>query len=166
MLINKNYRPEIDSLRAFSILAVLIYHLEILTSYNKFFLLNGGFLGVDTFFVISGYLITTIILNELKKNNFSILYFFQRRIRRILPVFLFVVFLTNLAAWFLLLPNSLENFSKSVLHSIIFNSNFYFWYDVHQAYSHEQTTLHPLLHTWSLAIEEQYYFIVSFILQN
>jgi peptidoglycan/LPS O-acetylase OafA/YrhL len=157
------YRPEIDGLRAISILFVLLYHLDIsLGGGGKIF--AGGYIGVDIFFVISGYLITYLILIDLNNNNFSYLSFFQRRLRRIFPVLLIVIFFTGIAAWYILLPENLANFSKSTLYTILFNSNFYFWFYVHLQYSHEQTYLHPLLHTWSLAIEEQYYLIFPFII--
>ena len=160
---NKNnfYRPEIDGLRAVSVISVLIYHLEISINHQIF---PGGFLGVDIFFVISGYLITTIILMDLKTKTFSFSNFIKRRIRRILPILFLIILLTTIAAWFVLLPSSFVNFSKSTIYTVFFNSNFFFWHDVFLKYSHEQAQLYPLLHTWSLAIEEQYYLIFPLVL--
>jgi peptidoglycan/LPS O-acetylase OafA/YrhL len=160
---NKNnfYRPEIDGLRAISVLSVLIYHLEISINHRVF---SGGFLGVDIFFVISGYLITKILLIDLESKTFSYFDFIKRRIRRILPVLFVVILLSTIGAWFILLPSSLTNFSKSVIYTVFFNSNFFFWHDIFLKYSHEQAQLYPLLHTWSLAIEEQYYLIFPIVL--
>jgi peptidoglycan/LPS O-acetylase OafA/YrhL len=157
-----NYRPEIDGLRAIAIIAVIIYHAKITLTNTQF--LQGGYLGVDIFFVISGYLITSIILTELiKSNSFSFKYFYERRIRRILPVFLFVMLVALPFAWIYLLPNNFINFSKSIFYSLGFASNFYFWYsDV--AYASENSLLKPFLHTWSLAIEEQYYILFPIFL--
>ena len=160
---NKNnfYRPEIDGLRAISVISVLIYHLEISINHQVF---SGGFLGVDIFFVISGYLITSIILTDIEAKKFSLSNFIKRRIRRIIPILFVVILLTTIAAWFILLPSSLVSFSKSTLYTVLFNSNFFFWHDVFLKYSHEQAQLYPLLHTWSLAIEEQYYIIFPIVL--
>ena len=151
------YRPEIDGLRAIAVIAVIIYHAKITFINTQF--LQGGYLGVDIFFVISGYLITSIILTELiKSNSFSFKYFYERRIRRIIPVLLLVMVVTLPFAWIYLLPNNLINFSKSIFYSLGFASNFYFWYsDI--AYASENSLLKPFLHTWSLAIEEQYYIL-------
>ena len=145
------YRPEIDGLRAIAVIAVIIYHAKITLTNTQF--LQGGYLGVDIFFVISGYLITSIILTELiKSNSFSFKYFYERRIRRILPVLLFVMLVALPFAWIYLLPNNFINFSKSIFYSLGFASNFYFWHsDV--AYASENSLLKPFLHTWSLAIE-------------
>ena len=113
------YRPEIDGLRAVAVFAVILYHAQItIESYQPF---KGGFIGVDIFFVISGYLITSIILKELSKTGeFSFKYFYQRRIRRILPVLLTVMLASLPFAWFYLLPNSFMDFSKSILYSLGF----------------------------------------------
>ena len=122
-----NYRPEIDGLRAIAVSAVILYHSKIpLFGIRNFF--SGGFIGVDIFFVISGYLITSIILKELSiKGSFSFKHFYERRIRRILPVLLFVMLVSLVFAWMYLLPSSLVDFSKSVIYSIIFISNIFFY---------------------------------------
>ena len=121
------YRPEIDGLRAIAVGAVIIYHAKL--SIFGFKLFSGGFIGVDIFFVISGYLITTIILKELvTTGSFSFKYFYERRIRRILPALLFVMLVSLPFAWMYLLPSSFIDFSKSILYSLGFSSNFYFHY--------------------------------------
>jgi peptidoglycan/LPS O-acetylase OafA/YrhL len=156
------YRPEIDGLRAIAIIAVIFYHSQI-TIFN-FKPFKGGFIGVDIFFVISGYLITSIILKELiSTGNFSFKNFYKRRIRRIYPALLFIMLIFLPIAWICLLPNSLIDFSKSILYSLGFNSNFYFYYSGQQ-YDNESSLLKPFLHTWSLSVEEQYYFFFPIII--
>ncbi len=155
------YRPEIDSLRALAVISVIIYHAKINIFNVKIF--EGGFLGVDIFFVISGYLITSIIITDLKNNNFSILNFYERRIRRIIPVLVFVIIITFPFGWFYLLPLQFIEFSKSALFSLIFSSNIFFWLDGVE-YIKTESLFKPYLHTWSLSVEEQYYLIVPFIL--
>ena len=151
------YRPEIDGLRAVAVTAVIFYHSKITISDYKFF--EGGFIGVDIFFVISGYLITSIILNEIiATNTFSFKHFYERRIRRILPTLLIVVLFSLPFAWFYLLPSSLIDFSKSIIYSLGFSSNFYFHYSGQQ-YAAESGLLKPFLHTWSLSVEEQFYIL-------
>jgi peptidoglycan/LPS O-acetylase OafA/YrhL len=156
------YRPEIDGLRAVAVTAVIIYHAQVNFFGHQFF--GGGFIGVDIFFVISGYLITSIILNELlTKGSFSFKYFYERRIRRILPVLLFVMLASLPFAWIYLFPSSLIDFSKSILYSIGFGSNFYFHYSG-QEYGSLNGLFKPFLHTWSLSVEEQYYIFFPIIL--
>ena len=155
------YRPEIDGLRAIAVCAVILYHAEITIFGHQPF--KGGFIGVDIFFVISGYLITFIILEELiTTGSFSFKYFYERRIRRILPVLLFIMLVSLPFAWWYLLPTSFIDFSKSILYSIGFSSNFYFHYSGLE-YS-VQGLQHPFLHTWSLSVEEQYYILFPIIL--
>ena len=151
------YRPEIDGLRAIAVVAVIIYHAQItILNYQPF---KGGFIGVDIFFVISGYLITSIILKELlATGSFSFKYFYERRIRRILPALLFVMTLTLPLGWMYLIPVSFIDFSKSILYSLGFSSNLYFHYSG-QLYGAENALLIPFLHTWSLSVEEQYYIL-------
>ena len=152
-----NYRPEIDGLRAISVCAVILYHCNL----NFFY---GGFIGVDIFFVISGYLITSIILKELiKTNSFSFTHFYIKRIRRILPVLLVVIITSLPFAWIILLPNNFVEFSNSIIYSIGFSSNFYFW-GIDQQYGSESSLLKPFLHTWSLAVEEQFYILYPIFL--
>jgi peptidoglycan/LPS O-acetylase OafA/YrhL len=156
------YRPEIDGLRAVAVVSVILYHAQITIFGYQIF--KGGFIGVDIFFVISGYLITSIILIELfKTGSFSFKYFYERRIRRILPALLFIMLVSFLYAWIFLLPISFINFSKSIIYSIGFSSNFFFHYSG-QKYGSEDALLIPFLHTWSLSVEEQYYILFPIIL--
>ena len=155
------YRPEIDGLRAIAVGAVILYHAQITIFGHQPF--KGGFIGVDIFLVISGYLITSIILKELlTTSTFSFKYFYERRIRRILPVLLFVMLVSLPIAWMYLLPSNLLEFSKSILYSLGFSSNFYFHYSGLE-YSNEGLQ-HPFLHTWSLSVEEQYYILFPIVL--
>jgi peptidoglycan/LPS O-acetylase OafA/YrhL len=146
---------EIDGLRALAVLPVILFH----AGFQTF---SGGFVGVDVFFVISGYLITSIILAELEEGNFSIATFYERRARRILPA-LFVVMLACLPfAWFWLPPYDMKNFSQSLVAVSVFASNIQFWRTSN--YFETAAELKPLLHTWSLAVEEQYYFFFPIFL--
>ena len=156
------YRPEIDGLRAIAVLCVIIYHTDL--NFFNFQILSGGFLGVDIFFVISGYLITSILLKEFNKTGkISLNYFYERRIRRILPAFLMVILISFFAAWFILMPLNFINFSNSAIASIIFLSNLFFW-RTGQEYDAEDSLNIPLLHTWSLSVEEQFYIIFPLFL--
>ena len=148
------YRPDIDGLRALAVLPVLLFHANLL--------LPGGFVGVDVFFVISGYLITQIIERELKERRFSVLVFYQRRIRRIFPA-LFVMFaVSTLIACFFLPPVELQDFGKSLLASSAFSSNILFFRQ--SGYFATQAEFKPLLHTWTLSLEEQFYVIWPLLL--
>ena len=155
------YRPEIDGLRAIAVGAVILYHAQITTlDYQHF---KGGFIGVDIFFVISGYLITSIILGELlSTGSFSFKNFYERRVRRILPALIVVMLVSLPFSWMYLLPSSLIDFSKSVLYSLGFSSNFYFFFSG-QIYGAESGLLKPFLHTWSLSVEEQFYILFPII---
>ncbi len=144
---SEKYRADIDGLRAVAICLVLLFHA---TRY-----VPGGFVGVDVFFVISGYLITLHIVKEIDAGKFSIATFYEKRIRRIFPAFLVMLFVTFLAAWKLLLPDEFIDYSKSLLSASLSVSNFYFW--KHSDYFAEAQL--PLQHTWSLAIEEQFYLL-------
>jgi hypothetical protein len=156
------YRPEIDGLRAIAVGAVILYHAQITIFGHQPF--KGGFVGVDIFFVISGYLITSIILKELlTTGTFSFKHFYKRRVRRILPALLFVMLVSLPFAWMYLLPSSFIDFSKSILYSLGFSSNFYFHYSG-QVYGAENGLLKPFLHTWSLSVEEQFYILFPIIL--
>ncbi len=160
--VKPNYRPEIDGLRAIAVVFVILYHAQISLFNSQPF--QGGFIGVDIFFVISGYLITSIILNEmLITGTFSFKYFYERRIRRIIPVLLFVMLVSFPFAWIYLIPNSFIDYSKSILYSLGFTSNFYFYFSG-QAYGASSSLLKPFLHTWSLSVEEQYYILFPIIL--
>lgn len=125
---------------------------------------KGGFIGVDIFFVISGYLITSIILKELlTTGSFSFKHFYERRIRRILPALLFVMLVSLPFAWMYLLPGSFIDFSKSILYSLGFSSNFYFHFSG-QEYGALSGLFKPFLHTWSLSVEEQFYILFPIVL--
>ena len=133
-------------------------------TFNENIIFTGGFIGVDIFFVISGYLISTIILKELlETDNFSFRYFYERRVRRILPALLFIILCSLPFAWIFLYPIELENFSKSILYTLGFSSNFYFHFSGLE-YGSPESLLKPFLHTWSLSVEEQYYLIFPIIL--
>ncbi len=142
------YRSEIDGLRALAVFPVVFYH-------AGFELFSGGFVGVDVFFIISGYLITSLILNDLKNNNFSLANFYERRARRIFPALFVVVFFTSILSFVFLTRSELGSYFKSVIATIFFYSNFYFWKNL--PYFESETAFEPLLHTWSLSIEEQFY---------
>lgn len=143
-----NYRREIDGLRALAVLPVILFH----AGFETF---GGGFVGVDIFFVISGYLITSIILAEFDQGKFSLVNFYERRARRILPALFLVMLVCIPFAWFWLLPSDMKDFSQSLFAVSIFASNILFW--CQSGYFDTAAELKPLLHTWSLAVEEQYY---------
>ena len=152
----KNYRPDIDGLRAIAILGVLIFHLDKA-------LLPGGFLGVDVFFVISGYLITSIIRRDIEAGSFSIARFYERRIRRIMPAFFVVILAVLVAAYTWMLPDEIVPFGKSMRYALLSFGNVYFL-SAAQDYFNSDAAQAPLLHTWSLGVEEQFYFIFPFVL--
>ena len=152
-----DYRPEVDGLRALAVLPVLIYHL----SGGGY--LAGGFLGVDVFFVISGYLITRILVRDLAGSERNALRaFWGRRIRRIFPLVGVVVFSTTVAAWFLLAPKALREYIGSGFAATFSYSNLFFWSE--DSYISEASATKPLLHTWSLAVEEQFYIVYPVLL--
>ena len=144
------YRAEIDGLRALAVIPVIFFH----AGFNFF---SGGFVGVDVFFVISGYLITTIIIKELNNNTFSIKRFYERRARRILPALIFVILISSIISFIFLTRSELGSYFKSVIATLLFFSNFYFYKTT--PYFRSESDLEPLLHTWSLSIEEQFYII-------
>lgn len=146
------YRPEIDGLRGIAILAVVLCHMQ---------LLAGGFLGVDIFFVISGYLITSIIIQDLDQNKFSFIKFYDRRARRILPTLFIVVLSSIVAGWYIMSPLQLKNLAQSVISVMLFASNYFFWKKT--GYFDEAAEVTPMLHTWSLSVEEQFYILFPFI---
>ncbi len=149
------YRKEIDGLRALAVIPVILFH-------AGFEWISGGYIGVDIFFVISGYLITTILLKEQEQGTFSIINFYERRARRILPALFLVLLVCLPFAWFWLLPHELKDFGKSLLAVVTFVSNILFWLETD--YFTADTELIPLLHTWSLAVEEQFYIIFPLFL--
>lgn len=149
------YRPEIDGLRAVAVLAVMFYHGNLLGFY-------GGFVGVDVFFVISGFLITKVILADQAAGRFSITAFYERRIRRLLPALYVVLICSTPIAWAVLTPTDMLSFARSLMAVPVFGSNFIFWREA--GYFDTAAELKPLLHTWSLAVEEQFYAFFPLVL--
>ncbi len=145
------YRPDIDGLRAIAVLMVIVFHFRRPA-------LPAGFIGVDIFMVVSGYLITQFIVHELAADRFSFKVFFFRRARRILPALFFVVASTLLAGGFFFLPKDLESLSSSSISAVLCSSNIYF-YLKHGGYFGQKGSEIPLLHTWSLGLEEQFYLV-------
>ncbi len=145
------YRPDVDGLRAVAVLAVLFFHTE-------FAPFRSGFVGVDIFYVISGYLITSILVRELREGKFSILSFYERRMRRIFPALYTVLLFCIVGGTILFDPKEMTAFGKTLLSTTLFVSNFYFWHSA-QPLGYFDTTAGPqvLLHTWSLSVEEQFY---------
>lgn len=150
-----HYRPEIDGLRALAVVPVLLFHAGLGG-------LDGGFAGVDVFFVISGFLITSIIHREIREGSFSIVSFYERRARRLAPALLLVCAVCIPFAVMWMLPQELNNFGKSLYAVNLFASNFLFWDQT--GYFAPSTELMPLLHTWSLAVEEQFYVVFPLLL--
>src|SRR5216683_613406 len=150
-----SYRRDIDGLRAIAVLSVVLYHLS-----GK--ALPGGYLGVDMFFVVSGFLITSIIWREGQNGQFSIVRFYDRRIRRIMPALLLLLFATTVVAILLLLPADLIGYGKSLLSSLAFVGNIYFWRDT--TYFSRLADEKPLLHLWSLGVEEQFYILAPLLI--
>jgi peptidoglycan/LPS O-acetylase OafA/YrhL len=149
------YRADIDGLRAIAVLAVVLDHLKVPP-------FSGGYVGVDVFFVISGFLITTVLLADIRSGQPSLFRFYERRARRILPALFAVSFATCLAALLLFMPRELSEFGQSLSSVGLFASNFYFWSEVD--YFDIPATSKPLLHTWSLAVEEQFYVLYPLLL--
>lgn len=149
------YRAEIDGLRALAVVPVILCH-------AGFELFSGGFVGVDIFFVISGYLITTIIIEDIESNRFSLLSFYERRVRRILPALFFVMLACIPFAWMWMLSVQMMSFSQSLVAVSLFASNMLFWRE--SGYFSTSAQEKPLLHTWSLAVEEQYYLLFPIFL--
>ena len=150
------YRAEIDGLRALAVAPVILFH-------AGFELFSGGFVGVDVFFVISGYLITMVLIEDIEKKQFSIVYFYERRVRRILPALYMVMAFSIFVAWILLSDAALNKFGNGLLGVTLFVSNIIFWRQ-EEGYFDEAAELNPLLHTWSLSVEEQYYLLFPLFL--
>jgi len=142
------YYPAVDGLRALAVLSVILYH-------SDFVAFSGGFIGVDIFFVISGFLITRNIVDDVSAGKFSLSGFYYRRARRLFPAFIFTVFISAILGWLLLSPAHLERFSESIIFAIVSLSNFYFLSEA--GYFEPDSAFRPLLHFWSLAVEEQFY---------
>ena len=152
------YRAYIDGLRAIAVLAVLFFHADIGC--------RGGYVGVDVFFVISGYLITGLILKDLDGGQFQVVKFWERRVRRILPAVAVVILSCLAAGWFLFLPQGFKELGESVSAQAMLASNIYFWIKSYagSGYFERAAEVKPLLHTWSLAVEEQFYLLFPFLL--
>lgn len=149
------YRAEIDGLRSIAVIPVILFHGGV-----SFF--SGGYVGVDVFFVISGYLITSIVLQEIDAGSFNIIDFYARRARRILPALFFITLVSLPFAWIWMLPDQFKDYTQSVAALTVFASNFLFW--IESGYFATASELKPMLHTWSLAVEEQYYVVFPLIL--
>ncbi len=148
------YRREIDGLRALAVLPVVLYHAD-------FAWFSGGFVGVDVFFVISGYLISLIILSEIKAGQFSLIGFYERRARRILPALFALMMVVTPFAWLVMMPHQFKDYAQSLVATSLFSANVLFWLE--SGYFELASELKPLLHTWSLAVEEQFYFIYPLV---
>lgn len=155
-----NYRPEIDGLRAIAVLSVVFFHAGL--TINGSHLFPGGYLGVDIFFVISGYLITSILIRELKEEKFSFKKFYERRARRILPALALVTLATIPLGWVFMDVGQLDELARSIISVTIFLSNLFFLENI--SYFSSSVELKPLLHTWSLAVEEQYYVLFPIVM--
>ena len=142
------YRAEIDGLRGLAVVPVILFH----AGFEPF---SGGFVGVDVFFVISGYLITTILIEDIESKRFSIFNFYERRARRLLPALFFVILVCIPFVWVWMLPSQMKDFSASLFSVSVFLSNLYFMSQIN--YFAPAAELNPLLHTWSLSVEEQFY---------
>jgi peptidoglycan/LPS O-acetylase OafA/YrhL len=146
----KHYRPDIDGLRAVAVLPVVLFHAHVVG-------FGGGYVGVDIFFVISGYLISLILLRSLDRDAFRITTFYERRIRRILPALAAMALVATAAAIWLLPPRELQAFGRSLQATALFYSNFHF--ATLTGYFDAPASTRPLLHTWSLGVEEQFYIV-------
>lgn len=150
------YRPDIDGLRAIAVLTVVLFHADIS-------IFSGGFVGVDIFFVISGFLITRLLIAEIDKTgHIDFGKFYLRRIRRLLPAFIFTVISSSVFAIWILSPQDLENYGATLIHSVLSISNVYFY--TQSGYFDIASKLNPLLHTWTLGVEEQFYFVWPILL--
>lgn len=149
------YRREIDGLRTIAVVPVILFH-------AGFSVFSGGYVGVDVFFVISGYLITTILIDEREKGTYSLLGFYERRARRILPALFLVMAVCLPFAWLRMPPDLFEDYARSILFAALFVSNVHFW--EFTGYFAADSEMQPLLHTWSLAVEEQYYLLFPLVL--
>ena len=149
------HRPDIDGLRALAVIPVVLFHMDLAA-------FGGGFVGVDVFFVISGFLITSIIVGDLERGRFSLRRFYERRIRRIFPALFTVLAVTTVLAALILLPRDLEDYSKTLVATSVFASNIHFFRQA--GYFDAESHTKPLLHTWSLAVEEQFYIFFPLLL--
>jgi len=153
---SKKYRPDIDGLRAIAVSGVVLYHLQSVD------ILPGGFLGVDVFFVISGFLITSLILPSIQDRTFSFKNFYLRRARRLLPAFVVVALATVAVSWLVLEPSRMLDFTNSLFFAVLGLSNMYFMFQ--EPYWADSASTLPFLHTWSLGVEEQFYLVFPALL--
>ncbi|GAA4230733.1 acyltransferase family protein [Postechiella marina] len=151
MSLKNAYRPDIDGLRTIAVLLVILFHANV-----NF--VQGGYIGVDVFFVISGFLITKSINKDILENKFSFKQFYLRRIRRIIPVLVFVTSIIAIPGYLFLLANHFENYARAALNTLLSTNNFYLWSNSADYFS-ESSEFQPLLHTWSLSVEEQFYIL-------
>ncbi len=149
------YRPDVDGLRAIAVGAVVLFHAGVAP-------IRGGFVGVDVFFVISGYLITTIIAREALEGRFTVAGFYVRRVRRIFPALFYMLWAVGLVATLVLMPADYNEFGESVSATALFTSNLFFW--IKSGYFDAAADIKPLLHTWSLAVEEQFYLLFPLLM--
>lgn len=154
-MLESKYRPDVDGLRAVAVIMVLLFHAGLG--------FPGGYIGVDVFFVISGFLITGLILKDIAEGKFTLAGFWNRRIRRIIPASTFVVVGTLVAGGFALWPSNYEELAKSTIAQQLMFANVFFWRSSGD-YFGGAAELSPLLHTWSLAVEEQFYIGYPFVL--
>lgn len=149
------FRNDINGLRALAVIPVLFFHAHL-------FGFEGGFLGVDVFFVISGFLITSIIINDLMQNKFSILSFWNKRLRRIFPALFFMLIISTIVSFFVMLPYDLKNYGQSLVATILSTNNILLY--LTSGYWSLAAEFKPLYHTWSLAVEDQYYFLIPLLM--
>ena len=148
------HRQDIDGLRALAVLAVVLFHFGVTG-------MSGGYAGVDIFFVISGFLITSILMKDAEKQSISFLGFYEKRIRRLFPALFATILASFVAAYFIFMPDEFREFGRSAIAAIAYLSNVFFW--LSSDYFQGSSELSPLLHTWSLAVEEQFYLIFPVI---
>ena len=154
---NLKYRPDIDGLRAIAVISVILFHFS-----NK--ILPAGFVGVDIFFVISGFLITSIIYREMLSGKFSFIEFYKRRIKRIMPAFFACIVVTTIVGFSIVTKNDMKPFARSIISSIFSAANIYFYKTLKTGYFDDNSHETPLLHMWSLGVEEQFYMLWPFVL--
>lgn len=153
--LNFSYRPDVDGLRAVAVLAVILYHAGLKA-------LPGGYVGVDIFFVISGFVITSAVQPDMAAGRFLVRDFYERRIRRIFPALFAMVAASLCVGWWVMMPDDLKRLGQSSVANAVFASNFFFLKD--SGYFGATAAAKPLLHTWSLAVEEQFYLLLPLYL--
>ncbi|WP_165929435.1 acyltransferase family protein [Flavobacterium rhamnosiphilum] len=153
---NFSYRPDIDGIRAIAVVLVILFH-------AGFSFVPGGYIGVDVFFVLSGFLITLTIDKEMSNNSFSFKQFYLRRIRRIIPVLIFVMLMVTIPACLFLFANNLESYGRTLIHTLLSTNNFHLWMNSGDYFAENSDSI-PFLHTWSLSVEEQYYILWPLLL--